>query len=70
MDDFISNMLFGNRFPFPGNMAGGLPGDPTDQEPKNVPTSKRVLKMIPNIFVTPEDLADENNRECSICLEW
>jgi len=38
-------------------------------ETANHPTSKRVLRQIPNVTVTAEDLVDENNRECCICLD-
>lgn len=38
-------------------------------ETANHPTSKRALRQIPNVTVTAEDLVDENNRECCICLD-
>jgi hypothetical protein len=33
------------------------------------PTSSKALRQLPIVTVTPEDLVDENNRECCICLE-
>ena len=33
------------------------------------PASKRAIRQLPIVKVTPEDLVDENNRECCICLE-
>ena len=33
------------------------------------PASPRVMRSLPQIRVTPEDLVNENNRECCICLE-
>jgi hypothetical protein len=41
--------------------AGGNRGAP--------PTSSKALRQLPIVTVTPEDLVDENNRECCICLE-
>mmetsp|Transcript_26050 Transcript_26050/g.39430 ORF Transcript_26050/g.39430 Transcript_26050/m.39430 type:complete len:420 (+) Transcript_26050:154-1413(+) len=38
-----------------------------DQQPP--PTSAKVLRQLPTIRVKPEDLVDENNRTCCICLE-
>mmetsp|Transcript_16433 Transcript_16433/g.24237 ORF Transcript_16433/g.24237 Transcript_16433/m.24237 type:complete len:442 (+) Transcript_16433:72-1397(+) len=38
-----------------------------DQQPP--PTSAKALRQLPTISVKPEDLMDENNRECCICLE-
>lgn len=39
------------------------------QEATNHPTSNRALRQIPTVKVTPEDLVDENNRQCCICIE-
>mmetsp|Transcript_24122 Transcript_24122/g.45885 ORF Transcript_24122/g.45885 Transcript_24122/m.45885 type:complete len:674 (-) Transcript_24122:1862-3883(-) len=33
------------------------------------PASQRVMRSLPQISVTAEDLVNENNRECCICLE-
>jgi hypothetical protein len=33
------------------------------------PTSQKALRQLPIVKVSPEDLVDENNRECCICLE-
>ena len=41
---------------------------PPEQRPAP-PASKRALRQIPTIVVTPDDLIDESNRECCICLE-
>lgn len=31
--------------------------------------SARAIRQLPTILVAPEDLVDENNRECCICME-
>jgi hypothetical protein len=41
--------------------AGGNRGAP--------PASLKALRQLPIVKVAPEDLVDENNRECCICLE-
>ena len=33
------------------------------------PASRKTIRQIPTVVVTPEDLVDETNRECCICLE-
>lgn len=33
------------------------------------PTSQKALRQLPTVTVAAEDLVDESNRECSICLE-
>lgn len=33
------------------------------------PASGKALRQLPTVTVTAEDLVDENNRECCICLE-
>lgn len=33
------------------------------------PASARAIRQLPTIAVAPEDLVDENNRECCICME-
>ena len=33
------------------------------------PASAKALRQLPTVKVAPEDLVDENNRECCICLE-
>ena len=33
------------------------------------PVSLKALRQLPIVSVAPEDLVDENNRECCICLE-
>lgn len=50
---------------FPG-FQGGVP---PQEQPPIPPASKKALRQIPTISVTPEDLIDESNRECCICLE-
>eukprot|EP00553_Chaetoceros_curvisetus_P001310 CAMPEP_0204621072 /NCGR_PEP_ID=MMETSP0717-20131115/6909_1 /ASSEMBLY_ACC=CAM_ASM_000666 /TAXON_ID=230516 /ORGANISM="Chaetoceros curvisetus" /LENGTH=686 /DNA_ID=CAMNT_0051635411 /DNA_START=191 /DNA_END=2251 /DNA_ORIENTATION=+ len=35
----------------------------------NPPASCKAIRQLPTVIVTPEDLVDENNRECCICLE-
>lgn len=36
---------------------------------KNPPASRRVLKNLPLVEVTADDLLEENNKECLVCLE-
>jgi len=33
------------------------------------PASRKTIRQLPTVVVTPEDLVDETNRECCICLE-
>lgn len=33
------------------------------------PASSKALRQLPTVVVSPEDLIDESNRECCICLE-
>jgi hypothetical protein len=39
------------------------------QETGPPPASEKVLRTIPEIVVGEEDLEDEANRECCVCLE-
>jgi len=41
----------------------------TQQCRRSPPASQRVMRSLPQICVSPEDLINENNRECCICLE-
>ena len=56
--------------PFPGQRR---PGSPSQQPPpetvKPPPASNRAIRTLPTVTVAPEDLVDENNRECCICFE-
>ena len=36
---------------------------------KPPPASNRAIRTLPTVTVAPEDLVDENNRECCICFE-
>ena len=57
------------RFPFG---FGTRAPPPHPQHPSNVRTptaSDRAVRQLPEILVKPEDLVDENNRECCICLD-
>lgn len=42
------------------------PPPPTRAAP---PASNKAIRQLPTVSVTPEDLVDENNRECCICFE-
>lgn len=45
-------------------------GVPMQQNPQGAPpASARAIRQLPTICVKPEDLVDESNRECCICLE-
>lgn len=39
------------------------------QEQRAPPASAQAIRKLPEILVKPEDLVDENNRECCICLD-
>jgi len=44
--------------------------DSVQEGPKGPPpASKKALRQLPTVVVSPEDLVDDNNRECCICLE-
>lgn len=43
-------------------------GQPPASRP-NPPASCKAIRQLPTVTVTPEDLVDENNRECCICFE-
>eukprot|EP00934_Nitzschia_sp_Nitz4_P008036 Nitzschia sp. Nitz4//scaffold290_size23356//3169//5117//NITZ4_008486-RA/size23356-augustus-gene-0.33-mRNA-1//1//CDS//3329546087//8026//frame0 len=55
-------------FPFPGQHAHHPP-PPQPNVERTPPASARAIRQLPTIVVTPEDLVDETNRECCICLE-
>jgi hypothetical protein len=42
--------------------------NPPETQP-HPPASTRAIRQLPTVSVTPEDLVDENNRECCICFE-
>jgi hypothetical protein len=42
------------------------PPPPSGRAP---PASQKAIRKLPTIAVAPEDLVDENNRECCICFE-
>ncbi|KAL3945753.1 MAG: hypothetical protein SGBAC_000141 [Bacillariaceae sp.] len=45
-------------------------GQTTEQNAQGAPpASAKAIRQLPTICVTTEDLVDENNRECCICLE-
>lgn len=62
-------------FPFAFGRPSAVPaqGQQSDnhvqQECKAPPASSRAIRQLPEIIVRPEDLVDENNRECCICLD-
>eukprot|EP00978_Attheya_sp_CCMP212_P012872 scaffold32150_cov64-Attheya_sp.AAC.2 len=50
--------------------AASMGHHPTAEEPKGAPpASQKAIKQLPTVIVAPEDLVDENNRECCICFE-
>lgn len=69
----ISGTFFGGQDPFGFQQnqqfwqqamdpqGGGNKGPP--------PASAKAIRQLPTVIVTPQDLVDENNRECCICLE-
>lgn len=61
---------FGAAFGFGGTGPGptGGPEAPAE-EPAVPPAGAKVLRTLPTVVVTAEDLMDESNRECCICLE-
>ena len=71
--DFINAV-----FPLYSNVANGMQNNinaaideslQTSGPKPPPPASKRAIRQLPIVKVTPEDLVDENNRECCICLE-
>lgn len=44
------------------------PPYPPETQP-HPPASTKSIRQLPTVSVTPEDLVDENNRECCICFE-
>lgn len=76
----VSENLFGGQDPFVfaqrqataafNNHTAGAPMDPQEGGNKGPPpASSKALRQLPTVTVAPEDLVDENNRECCICLE-
>lgn len=57
----------------PGQRRPGSPPQQQQQQPpetvKPPPASARAIRQLPAVTVLPEDLVDENNRECCICFE-
>lgn len=43
--------------------------DPEQPSRAAPPASTKAIRQLPTVSVTPEDLVDENNRECCICFE-
>jgi hypothetical protein len=33
------------------------------------PATTKAIRTLPTVMVTPQDLVDENNRQCCICFE-
>ena len=50
----------------PQHHAHPQPPEPTRAAP---PAATKTIRQLPTVSVTPEDLVDENNRECCICFE-
>ena len=79
MDNFLNSLtgaftdtIFGgnNPFQFPAQAHFQQAMDPQVGGNKGAPpASLKALRQLPIIKVAPEDLVDENNRECCICLE-
>lgn len=70
MEAFFQSVLNGNAPPDGQfNPFAGFAQQEVNPETMNHPTSKRALRQIPTVMVTAEDLVDENNRECCICLD-
>mmetsp|Transcript_43777 Transcript_43777/g.106169 ORF Transcript_43777/g.106169 Transcript_43777/m.106169 type:complete len:256 (+) Transcript_43777:125-892(+) len=61
----------GGSMPFPFHFGPGTAAGPPPPEPrqKTPPASTKAIRMLPTIRVAPEDLIDQNNRECCVCLE-
>jgi hypothetical protein len=81
MDNFFNSVtgslseMFGGQdpFQFAQQQAAAFQRaamDPQGGENKGPPpASTKALRQLPIVTVAPEDLVDENNRECCICLE-
>ena len=64
METFLQS-LFQNTNAAAGNFHNAQPPFHNNEIP---PASKRAIRQLPSISVTPDDLIDPNNRECCICL--
>mmetsp|Transcript_28881 Transcript_28881/g.35121 ORF Transcript_28881/g.35121 Transcript_28881/m.35121 type:complete len:398 (-) Transcript_28881:326-1519(-) len=66
MESFFNSLLGAYQMHMDGNF--NIPNN--NAAPQKVPpVSRKALRQIPTVIVTPDDLADENNRECCICFE-
>jgi len=79
MEGFFESMI-GHAFSGRAGREGGLGGfefnlgafGEQDEGPGRngtPPASQKAMQRVPTIVVSPEDLVDETNRECCICLE-
>mmetsp|Transcript_12432 Transcript_12432/g.25810 ORF Transcript_12432/g.25810 Transcript_12432/m.25810 type:complete len:407 (-) Transcript_12432:168-1388(-) len=62
------NQYPGNRRRAPPHAAAHTDNRPPEQRPAP-PASRRAIRQLPTVVVKPEDLVDESNRECCICLD-
>lgn len=79
----VQDLLHGLAHPAgpPGGQQGFNPMHTQQQQPEHntnaqnggtqvtPPASRRAIRQLPTIRVSPEDLVDPSNRECCICLE-
>ena len=63
MENFFTNLLRNQNF------MGGAQQQVVEEDRSPPPASKKALRQIPTVLVTPDDLVDETNRECCICLD-
>ena len=63
--NFAGEMNFGGGMP---GMPGGMPQQQNPNSP-SPPASKRLLRNLPTVTVTSDDLTEETNKNCCICLE-
>ena len=65
--------MFGGGFfyqMFGENGQAQFQGGHHQQQPNNTPpTSKRTLRSLPTVMATGDDLIEESNKNCCICLE-
>jgi hypothetical protein len=71
----LSDTLFGGQDPFQMASRHAASAFQQAMDPQGggnrgaPPTATKTLRQLPIVTVSPEDLVDENNRECCICLE-
>lgn len=69
MEHIFANLFNQAGFPMPDGFTAQFANDENASPNAPPPASENALRTLPIVKVTPEDLVDENNRECCICFE-